>query len=141
MPVRIEDIIDQLTSYHPSADRELILKAYVFAAKAHDGQLRADGEPYMSHPLAVAHILTQLRMDEETIAAGLLHDTVEDNPTITIEEIERRFGKSIAYLVEGVTKITRIEQIKERVSGEVGDEAKEEEEKKEKEEDEEEERG
>jgi len=114
MPERIEDIVEQLLSYHPSADKEMILRAYVFAAKAHDGQLRADGEPYMSHPLSVAYILTQIRMDEETIAAGLLHDTVEDNPTVTVEEIERRFGSSIAYLVEGVTKITRIERLKER---------------------------
>lgn len=114
MPVRIEDIIEQIQSYHPNADKELILRAYVFAAKAHEGQLRRNGEPYMSHPLAVASILTQLRMDEETIAAGLLHDTVEDNPSITIEEIERRFGQSVAYMVEGVTKITRIEVLKEK---------------------------
>jgi len=114
MPIRIEDITEEIQSYHPNADKDLILRAYMFAAKAHEGHLRQSGEPYMSHPLAVAHILTQIRMDEETIAAGLLHDTVEDNPSITMEEIERRFGQSIAYMVEGVTKITRIEILKER---------------------------
>jgi GTP pyrophosphokinase len=83
------------------------MRAYVFAAKAHKGQERISGEPYLSHPLEVAGILTELRMDTATIAAGLLHDVVEDTHA-TEEEIQGHFGSEVAALVDGVTKLSRI---------------------------------
>ncbi|MDR3073864.1 MAG: bifunctional (p)ppGpp synthetase/guanosine-3',5'-bis(diphosphate) 3'-pyrophosphohydrolase [Deltaproteobacteria bacterium] len=103
--IRIQDIIDTVASYNPDADFALLQKAYVYAASAHAGQTRLSGEPYLSHPLEVAHTLAQLRLDEATIVAGLLHDTVEDTKA-TIEEIDENFGEEVADIVDGVTKIS-----------------------------------
>jgi GTP pyrophosphokinase len=94
--------------YHPSSDLALLQKAYVFSAKVHEGQERLSGEPYLVHPLDVAATLAELRLDDVTVAAGLLHDTVEDTLT-TLEEIERLFGSEVAFLVEGLTKIAKME--------------------------------
>ncbi|MBF0508136.1 MAG: bifunctional (p)ppGpp synthetase/guanosine-3',5'-bis(diphosphate) 3'-pyrophosphohydrolase [Deltaproteobacteria bacterium] len=103
--LRFPDIVDQVLSYHPNADTETVERAYIFSAQVHDGQVRLSGEPYLSHPLEVANILANMKMDVATIAAGLLHDTVEDTKT-TLEEIKSLFGDEIANLVDGVTKIS-----------------------------------
>ncbi len=103
--IRIQDIIDKVRSIQQDADTTLLQKAYVFAAQAHAGQVRLSGEPYLSHPLAVAYTLADMRMDEATIASGLLHDTVEDTDT-TVEDIEKLFGKDVALIVDGVSKIS-----------------------------------
>ena len=103
-----EGLIKRVRKYHPSDDISLIEKAYNQAAEAHHGQLRKSGEPYIIHPLCVAIILADLEMDKETIAAGLLHDVVED--TIwTKEEIQESFGADVALLVDGVTKLTALQ--------------------------------
>jgi guanosine-3',5'-bis(diphosphate) 3'-pyrophosphohydrolase len=105
--LRFNDILERLTSYNPHADTDLLKKAYVFSAKVHLGQVRLSGEPYLNHPLEVAGILTQLRLDIASVATGLLHDTVEDTLT-TLKEIQENFGEEIAQLVDGVTKISQI---------------------------------
>ena len=106
--LRFNDIADRMLDYNPQVDLERLQSAYVFTAKVHDGQERLSGEPYLIHPLEVAGILLDLNVDEDTIIAGLLHDTLEDTLT-TREEIERLFGPRVAFLVEGLTKIARIE--------------------------------
>ncbi|MFN3696449.1 MAG: RelA/SpoT family protein [Pseudobdellovibrio sp.] len=104
-PIRTADeLIEKIKSYHPQAPVQLLEKAYLFSEKAHEGQMRRSGEPYISHPLNVAGILADLRLDVDTIMTGLLHDTVEDTP-VTLEDIKREFGETVAYLVDGVTKI------------------------------------
>ncbi len=105
--VRINDIIEQVTSYFPEADLGLITRAYVFSAKVHQGQTRMSGEPYLNHPLSVAKILADLKLDVYTVVTGLLHDTVEDTYA-TLEEIQEMFGQEVAFLVDGVTKISKI---------------------------------
>ncbi len=105
--MRIETIIDRIHEYNPQADVDPVMRAYVFAAKAHKGQERVSGEPYLSHPLEVSGILTELRMDAATIASGLLHDCVEDTRA-TLGEVRKLFGDEIASLVDGVTKLSRI---------------------------------
>lgn len=105
--LKLSDILDLVKSYHPQADLDLIRKAYVCSAKYHAGQVRKSGEPYLSHPLEVAKILAELKLDEASICTGLLHDTVEDTEA-TKDEIEAVFGKDIAYLVDGVTKLSQI---------------------------------
>lgn len=105
--LRFNDILERLTSYNPHADTDLLRKAYVFSAKVHLGQVRLSGEPYLNHPLEVAGILTQLKLDVASLATGLLHDTVEDTLT-TLEEIRKNFGEEIAQLVGGLTKISQI---------------------------------
>ncbi len=105
--IRLEDILEEVHRYNPESDLDLIKKAYVFSAKVHQGQTRRSGEPYLIHPLEVSHILAQMRLDPPSIATGLLHDTVEDTLT-TIDEIEAIFGKTIAHLVDGVTKLSKI---------------------------------
>jgi guanosine-3',5'-bis(diphosphate) 3'-pyrophosphohydrolase len=105
--LRFNDILERLTSYQTNADIELLKKAYVFSAKVHLGQVRLSGEPYLNHPLEVAGILTQLRLDVASVATGLLHDTVEDTLT-TLKEIQENFGEEIAQLVDGLTKISLI---------------------------------
>ncbi len=105
--LRFNDILENLTSYNPNADIDLLKKAYVFSAKVHLGQVRLSGEPYLNHPLEVAGILTQLKLDVASLATGLLHDTVEDTLT-TLEEIQKNFGEEIAQLVGGLTKISQI---------------------------------
>jgi GTP pyrophosphokinase len=106
--LRFNDIADRMLDYDPQVDLERLQRAYVFTAKVHDGQERLSGEPYLIHPLEVAGILLDLNVDEDTIIAGLLHDTLEDTLT-TRDEIERLFGPKVAFLVEGLTKIARIE--------------------------------
>ncbi len=105
--LRFNDILENLISYNPNADTDLLKKAYVFSAKVHLGQVRLSGEPYLNHPLEVAGILTQLKLDVASLATGLLHDTVEDTLT-TLDEIQNNFGKEIAQLVGGLTKISQI---------------------------------
>ena len=104
----IDRLIERVRGYNPDADVGLIQRAYDFSAKAHAGQTRRSGEPYLKHPLAVAGVLTALRSDVSTIIAGLLHDTLEDT-VATLEELEKEFGKDIARLVDGVTKIGQIQ--------------------------------
>ena len=105
--IRIQEILDKVAANNQNADLELIQKAYVFAATAHAGQTRLSGEPYLSHPLSVADTLAEMGFDEPTVAAGLLHDTVEDTKA-TIEEIDENFGEEVADIVDGVTKISMI---------------------------------
>ena len=105
--IRIQEILDKVQSLHKDADLEMIQRAYIFAATAHAGQTRLSGEPYLSHPLAVANILAEMGFDEPTIAAGLLHDTVEDTG-VDIDTIAENFGDETADIVDGVTKISRI---------------------------------
>jgi len=103
----LDELLARIKSYYPQADLKFIEKAYEFSEKAHEGQIRRSGEPYISHPLSVAGILASLKMDVETIATGLLHDTVEDTHA-TLEDIQREFGPQVAQLVDGVTKISQI---------------------------------
>jgi GTP diphosphokinase / guanosine-3',5'-bis(diphosphate) 3'-diphosphatase len=105
--IRLNDITSRLLSYHPKADRSLVEKAYVYSAKVHKGQVRLSGEPYLSHPLEVAYILTQMKMDVISVVAGLLHDSVEDT-FAELEEIERLFGQETGAIVDGVTKISKV---------------------------------
>ncbi len=105
--IRFEDVIEKVRRYHPDADLELLRRAYVFSALEHKGQVRHSGEPYLIHPLQVANILADMRMDVVTLTAGLLHDVVEDTLTTT-ENLEKTFGPEVAHLVEGVTKISAI---------------------------------
>lgn len=103
----IEQLVEQVTAYNPGAEGNLLRLAYTFSANAHQGQVRQTGEPYVSHPLAVAGILTFLRLDVSAIVAGLLHDTLEDT-VATRADLEKAFGLDVARLVEGVTKIGQI---------------------------------
>jgi guanosine-3',5'-bis(diphosphate) 3'-pyrophosphohydrolase len=105
--IRFEDLLDKVRGYSPDADLELLRRAYVFSALEHKGQIRHSGEPYLVHPLEVADILADMKLDAVCIAAGLLHDVVEDTLT-TPEKIRERFGEDVAHIVEGVTKIGAI---------------------------------
>jgi GTP pyrophosphokinase len=100
-------ILDRVAAYHPEADLELIHRAYVFGSRMHEGQLRQSGEPYIVHPLGVAEIIAGLRLDPPSVCAALLHDVVEDT-LATTEEIRAQFGDEIAFLVDGVTKLSQI---------------------------------
>jgi len=106
--LRFNDIADRILEYDPECDLTLLQRAYVFSAKVHEGQERLSGEPYLVHPLEVAGILAEMRLDALTIAAGLLHDTVEDT-LASVEEVRRLFGDQVAFLVEGLTKISKLE--------------------------------
>jgi GTP pyrophosphokinase len=103
----IDQLLDRLQAYQPDADLDMVRKAYVFSAKAHEGQTRRSGEPYVKHPVAVAGVLTSLKTDVTAIVAGLLHDTLEDT-VATADELQREFGKEVVHLVDGVTKIGKI---------------------------------
>lgn len=105
--VRLEDIIERVSAYNQSGDLDLIRKAYIYSAKVHKGQVRLSGEPYLNHPIEVAELLAELKLDPQTIATGLLHDTVEDT-FATKEEIGEFFGPEVAEMVDGVTKIGKI---------------------------------
>src|SRR5688572_3462471 len=105
--IRFEDLLEKVRAYSPDADVELLRRAYVFSAFEHKGQVRHSGEPYLIHPLAVADLLADMRLDATAVAAGLLHDVVEDTLT-TIERIRELFGPEVAHVVEGVTKISAI---------------------------------
>ncbi|GGI71806.1 GTP pyrophosphokinase [Polymorphobacter multimanifer] len=106
--LRQYELVERVKAYDPDADEDLLNRAYVFSMKAHGSQLRASGDPYFSHPIEVAGILTELKLDDETIATGILHDTIEDT-VATQEQIDRLFGASVGRLVDGVTKLSRIE--------------------------------
>ena len=109
MPVvRLEDIVERIQNHHPDTDVDLLRRAYIFSAKAHHGQTRLSGEAYLNHPIEVAAILADLKLDSITVVAGLLHDTVEDT-TATENEIASMFGKEVAKLVDGMTKLSRME--------------------------------
>ena len=102
-----KDLITAIKKYHPSTDLSDIEKAYETARKAHEGQFRKSGEPYIIHPLCVAIILAELELDKESIIAGLLHDVVEDT-VMTSEDVAKEFGDEVALLVDGVTKLTQL---------------------------------
>src|SRR5437867_4094832 len=105
--IRFEDIYDTVRQHHPGAELELLRKAYIFSAVEHKGQTRASGEPYLVHPLEVAAILAEMRMDPACVAVGLLHDVLEDTLT-DAERIKEHFGEDVLHIVEGVTKISKI---------------------------------
>ena len=109
-----QELVQRVTKYHPSADISMIEKAYQVAKKAHDGQVRKSGEPYIIHPLCVAIILADLELDKESIAAGLLHDVVEDTP-MTTEDLAKEFGDEVALLVDGVTKLGQLSYSADKV--------------------------
>src|SRR5678816_211174 len=103
----IDQLLDRVKSYNADADLGIVRRAYDFSAKAHQGQRRRSGEPYLQHPIAVAGVLTSLKTDVTAIVAALLHDTLEDT-VATSEELEKEFGKDVVHLVDGVTKIGKI---------------------------------
>lgn len=103
----IDDVVRRVQEYAPGADSQLVAEAYLYAALHHRGQVRKNGEDYLVHPLSVAMILAEIRMDVETIAVGLLHDTIEDTQA-TATEISQRFGPTVAEMVEGVTKLSKL---------------------------------
>ncbi|HEX2950371.1 MAG TPA: HD domain-containing protein, partial [Armatimonadota bacterium] len=111
---RFATVLSRIERYAPNFNRDLITRAYQFAYQIHEGQLRRSGEPYIIHPLEVAHVLAELEMDDASIAAAFLHDTIEDGllerpngeiTPVTREDLTQRFGAEIANLVEGVTKL------------------------------------
>src|SRR5437764_7423843 len=108
--LRQYDLIERVRRYNPHTNEPLLNRAYVYAMKAHGEQKRASGDPYFSHPLEVAAILTDLKLDDATIAAALLHDTIEDTTT-TRAEIDQMFGPDIGALVEGLTKLKKLELV------------------------------
>src|SRR5262245_32116911 len=103
----VTQLIAKLESYLPPEQVERIQHAYEFGAAAHRGQKRLSGEPYISHPIAAAHILADLHMDAETIIAAILHDVIEDTPA-EMEQLVEKFGREVAELVDGVTKLDQI---------------------------------
>src|ERR687892_2753601 len=105
--IRFEDLVEKVRANNPDADIDLLRRAYVFSAFEHKGQVRHSGEPYLVHPLEVADLLADMKLDVVAIAAGLLHDIVEDTQT-PIERIQELFGKDVAHVVEGVTKLGAI---------------------------------
>ena len=105
--IRLNDILDKVASYNPAADLNLIRKAYVYCAKVHQGQTRLSGEPYIIHPMEVAGLLAELRLDVPSVITGFLHDTIEDT-LASAEELTGMFGEEVATLVDGVTKISKI---------------------------------
>ena len=106
MNITINDLLDKVKGYNPE-EVEIVRKAYEFAENLHNGQVRQSGEPYISHPLNVAYILAEMHADRDTLCAGLLHDTLEDTET-TKEEIAHEFNKDVANLVDGVTKMSKM---------------------------------
>ncbi len=104
---RLNDILEKVQAYNPGADLNIIRKAYVYSALAHKGQVRLSGEPYLVHPIEVANIIADLKMDVASVTAGILHDTLEDTLT-SMEELSTRFGEEVTTLVEGLTKISKI---------------------------------
>ena len=106
--IRFETIRDRVRAYQPDADFDLLRAAYVVAAQAHQGQVRLSGEPYLNHPLEVAGILADLKLDIVSVACGLLHDVVEDTK-VTNEDLERRFGRDVSRVIDGLTKLSRVE--------------------------------
>ena len=113
--MRQYELVERVRRYNPRTDEILLNRAYVYAMKAHGSQVRASGDPYFSHPLEVAAILTDLHLDDATIVAGVLHDTIEDTES-TREEIDRVFGREIGLLVDGLTKLKRIDLVSKRAA-------------------------
>lgn len=108
------ELVERVMRYDPNANEAMLNRAYIYAMKAHGNQRRASGDPYFSHPLEVAAVLTDLKLDDATIAAALLHDTIEDTQT-TKDEIEEQFGKEIADLVDGLTKLRKLDLASKRI--------------------------
>ena len=106
--IRQYELVERVKAYDPTADEDALNRAYVFSMKAHGSQTRASGDPYFSHPVEVAGILSEFKLDCASIITGLLHDTVEDT-VATLPEIESRFGGEVARLVDGVTKLSLLE--------------------------------
>jgi GTP pyrophosphokinase len=113
--IRQYELVDRVKRYNPAADEALLNRAYVYAMKAHGSQTRASGDPYFSHPLEVAAILTDMRLDDATIVAAVLHDTIEDTEA-TRDEIDRLFGKEIGALVDGLTKIKKLDLVSKKAA-------------------------
>jgi GTP pyrophosphokinase len=111
--MRQYELVERVQSYDPKADEALLNRAYVYAMKAHGNQKRASGDPYFSHPLEVAAILTDLKLDDATIVTALLHDVIEDTP-ITRAEIDQLLGPEIGRLVDGLTKIRRLDLVSKK---------------------------
>ena len=105
--IRINDILDKVGQYNEGTDLDLVDRAYIFTAKVHDGQMRLSGEPYLSHPLEVAGILADMKLDVVSVAAGLLHDVIEDTHA-EAEEIGEIFGPEVMHIVSGVTKLSTL---------------------------------
>jgi len=108
--MRQYDLVERVRSYNPDTNEDLLNRAYVYAMRAHGSQTRASGDPFFSHPLEVAAILTDLKLDDATIVAALLHDTIEDTEA-TRAEIDQIFGHEIGALVDGLTKLKRLELV------------------------------
>jgi guanosine-3',5'-bis(diphosphate) 3'-pyrophosphohydrolase len=104
----VDELLEEVAAYNPEVDRDLLTRAFRFAAQAHEGQQRRSGEAFIHHPWGVAKICAQLRLDEQTLAAALLHDVVEDTET-ELDEVRSEFGDEVARLVDGVTKLTRVQ--------------------------------
>jgi len=107
--IRFDDILEKISSLYSEKEITLLKKAYVFSAQAHKGQIRHSGEPYLSHPLEVTNMLADMKLDATTLTAGLLHDVLEDTE-VTAPELQQAFGREISHLVEGVTKISRVQE-------------------------------
>ena len=105
--IRINDIIDRITEYHPQADLDIVERAYIYSARVHEGQIRLSGEPYLSHPLEVAGILSDMKLDIISVTAGLLHDVIEDT-NAEPKEIQELFGPEVLHIVSGVTKLSSL---------------------------------
>jgi GTP pyrophosphokinase len=103
----IDDLVERVRGYQPGADVELLRKAWAYSQRAHDGQMRKSGDPYFIHPASVAGVITELKLDIASVCAGLLHDVAEDT-LATVEDLEREFGREIAQLVDGVTKLSNL---------------------------------
>ena len=106
--IRFEDILAKVEKFHPNEDLDILRRAYIFSAKEHHGQIRKSGEPYFNHPLAVADILAEMKLDTVCVTVGLLHDVVEDTAA-PLEVIEEQFGKDVANIVNGLTKINQFQ--------------------------------
>jgi GTP pyrophosphokinase len=113
--IRFEDVERKVERYHPDADLDLLRRAYIFSAMMHKDQVRASGEPYLMHPLSVAALLADMKLDVETVSTGLLHDVVEDT-LATVKDISDKFGPKVAHLVDGVTKISNLGQVSKEVA-------------------------
>ena len=113
--MRQYELVDRVRSYNPNTDEDLLNRAYVYAMRAHGTQKRASGDPFFAHPLEVAAILTDLKLDDATIVAAVLHDTVEDTAA-TLEEIETMFGPDIRRLVDGLTKIKKLDLVSKKAA-------------------------
>src|SRR5438552_16480254 len=113
--MRQYELVDRVRAYNPGTDEALLNRAYVYAMKAHGSQKRASGDPYFSHPLEVAAILTELKLDDATIAAALLHDTIEDTP-VTRAEIDQLFGPDLGTLVDGLTKLKKLDLVSKQAA-------------------------